>query len=89
MLAGCEGYRCGEGIVKDASTKLPLDSVLCTVITGSEYMFTDSTGEFELCNGMSGCLFGCKDITVEFSKPGYMTITKTNEDCNGIIYLEK
>ena len=89
ILAGCEGSKCGEGIVADKQTGLPLDSVKCDVITGTYHIYTDSTGNFEICNPMGGCTFGCKDITIEFSKPGYKTVLKTNDACNGTVYLEK
>jgi hypothetical protein len=42
LFPGCEGYRSGEGIVKDKLTNLPLDSVYCDAVTGSNTMYTDS-----------------------------------------------
>ncbi len=89
FFSGCEAYRCGEGVVVDQSKNLPLDSVFCKVTTGSQTIYTDSTGMFEVYNLFGGCLFGCKDIIIEFSKPGYKTIFKTNEEVRGTIYLEK
>jgi hypothetical protein len=89
LLFSCEGYKCGEGVVKDKQSGQLLDSVFCNVTTGKENFYTDSAGTFEVCNQMSGCMFGCKDITIEFSKTGYKSVLKSNEDCNGTIYLEK
>jgi hypothetical protein len=89
LFSSCEGYKCGAGIVKDKQTGHPLDSVFCNVKTGTQNMYTDSTGSFEVCNRMGGCMFGCKDITIEFSKTGYKKLIKSNEDCNGTIFLEK
>jgi len=89
LQSSCEGYRCAEGIVIDASTNLPLDSVFCNVKTGKETMYTDTIGRFEVCNQFGGCVPDCKDIIVEFSKNGYKTILLKNEQCNGTIYLER
>ncbi len=87
LLYACEGQRCGGGIVKDSATQLPLDSVFCKVTTGSNSMYTDSTGKYNLCGDFGGCM-PCKDITVEFSKKGYATQVTVNPD-NETIYLKK
>ena len=88
VFTGCEGYRCGDGQVLDRATNLPLDSVFVEAITGRQTMYTDSTGNFEVCNTISGCLPDCLDITVRFSKPGYATITVTNPE-KATIYLQR
>lgn len=88
FLSGCEGYRCGDGTVLDADTRLPLDSVFCEVLTGSEQMVTDSSGDFSLCNPFGGCM-PCPDIEIEFSRAGYSSQLVTNPDHDRIILLEK
>lgn len=89
FLTSCEGYRTADGVVIDKNTRLPLDSVFVNVTTGNASIYTDSTGMFSLSNQMGGCVFGCKDIMVEFSKDGYQKITLMNDECNGTIELEK
>lgn len=86
--AGCEGYSCGTGIVRDMATNLPIDSVRCAVLTGSQVIYTDSSGAFDVCNDFGGCVPKCKDITVEFSKPGYTT-TKVENPYNQDILLSR
>lgn len=88
MIVSCEGYRCGEGIVYDSQTNLPLDSVLCKVSKGDEKVYTDSTGKYNLCNPFGGCVPDCPDIVIEFSKTGYKSQKVTNPNKSDI-YLEK
>ena len=88
-MAGCEGYSTAEGIVKDKTTDTALDSVLCKVTTGKMEVYTDSLGKYSVSNQLAGCIGGCKDIVVEFSKMDYKTVIKTQESASGIIYLEK
>jgi hypothetical protein len=85
---GCEGYRCAGGVISDSMTHKPLDSVLCKVVTGSNKVYSDSTGKYEVCNNFGGCVPKCPDIEVEFSKTGYLTkiIKNPNKDN---IYLDK
>ena len=87
FVCSCEGYKCGEGMVKDSLSKKPLDSVFCKVSNGHNEMYTDTTGKFNLCNDFGGCM-PCKDVTIEFSKKGYSTVITTNPD-NSIIFLKK
>ncbi len=91
FLLGCEGYRCAKGIVKDKSTNLKLDSVLCYVTTSREVFYTDTSGAFNVCNRMGGCVGskGCPDIIVEFSKPGYKSLLLKNPEDDMVVYLEK
>ena len=89
ILSSCEGYKCADGIVKDNISKIPLDSVYIKVVSGSKTMFTDTTGRFEICNNMGGCMFGCKEIIVEFSKSGYKTQALQNPDPDLTILLER
>ncbi len=87
-LAGCEGYRCGTGRVVDRLTNQPLDSVYCEVLTGVATKYTDTSGKFDLCNRISGCVPRCKDITIRFSKPGYKTVSVENPE-QAVIYLDR
>jgi hypothetical protein len=86
-LAGCEGYGCGEGIVYDAKTKKPLDSVFC-VSNSQEKIYTDSSGKYNLCGPFGGCMPHCPDVVIEFSKTGYKSQKVTNPNKVNI-YLEK
>lgn len=70
-------------------TNKALDSVYCEVLTGVQTMYTDSTGKFDLCNRISGCVPDCKDITIRFSKIGYKSISVDNPVDDAIIYLER
>jgi len=88
LFIGCEGYSCAEGVILDVTDKKLLDSVLCKVITGSEQLYTDSSGTYAVCNNFGGCIPDCLDIVVEFSKTGYKTIRLENPEKDSI-YLEK
>lgn len=90
FLTSCEGYRCADGIVKDKLTNLPLDSVLINVTSsGERVVYTDTTGTFDVCNRMGGCVPECKRIVVTFSKDGYKTVTLTNPERQTIVQLEQ
>ena len=86
-VTGCEGYKCGDGLVIDKLTNQPLDSVLCVVKSGTQTYLTDSTGKFNLCNKFGGCM-PCKEIIIELSKQDYKTIQIVNP-VNLTVYLEK
>lgn len=86
-FSGCEGKRCGNGIVIDKSSKKPLDSVYCEVTTGNQTLYTDSSGKFNLCNPFGGCM-PCKNITVRFAKDGYKTVEVENP-VDAVVALEK
>lgn len=89
FLESCEGYRCAEGTVVDKSTNHPLDSVLVEVKKGSQSMYTDTTGKFDVCNPFAGCVPKCKDIMVTFSKSGYKSIIIINPGRKEIVYMEE
>jgi len=89
FISSCEGYRCAEGIIYNSDTKEPIDSVLCTVISGRDIQYSDSFGKYSVCGPFGGCIAGCKDIIVEFSKTGYITKTITNPKFNSDIFLDK
>lgn len=88
LITGCEGYTCATGVIYDSDTKAPLDSVLCKVLTGSDAQYSDSIGQYEVCNNFGGCVPKCPEIVVEYSKIGYLTKTLTNPNKEKI-YLEK
>ncbi len=89
FLTSCEGFKCSNGTVMDKSTNLPLDSVFVNVVSGSEFIYTDTTGKFNVCNRFGGCVPDCKDITITFSKNGYDTLSFTNLSAESIVYMEK
>ena len=86
-LTSCEGSRSSNGIVYDAQTGEPLDSVKVNVLSAEKIYYTDSTGAFEVRNNLGPCTFGCEDIVIQYSKEGYQTRTLVNEDSDGDIYL--
>ena len=88
-LAGCEGYRTAEGTVVDKTTHTPIDSVYVDVTSGKDDVYTDSTGTFNVENPLGGCSFGCRDITIEFSKPGYKKQVFLNPDEHVVVGLER
>jgi len=76
VLSSCEGYVDYKGIVYDAQTKAPLDSVKCVIVTCSECIaYSDSLGNYYVTTGLVGCVPNCGEYEVEFSKPGYKTQT--------------
>jgi hypothetical protein len=86
----CEGNRCAEGTVFDKTTNLPLDGVLVEVITTeSKAAYTDTSGKFDVCNKMGGCVPNCKDIMIRFSKNNYQTITLTNPEKDANVMMER
>lgn len=89
FLQACEGYRCADGTVIDKTTDLPMDSVYIEVLTGSQTIYTDSSGKFDVCNQFGGCVPHCKDIMVRFSKNGYKTVTLNNPKAEDRVYMEK
>jgi hypothetical protein len=38
---------------------------------------------------MGGCMFGCKDIIIEFSKSGYKTVKVQSPEKDVIIWMER
>ena len=64
LLYSCEGYRCAEGVVRDKITFAPIDSAKINVLTSEDKVkYTDTTGVFNVCNYMGGCVPRCKEIT--------------------------
>ena len=79
-LLACDGQRCSEGVVSDATTQAPLEGVLCRVVWGGEQQVTtDATGHYVVCGYVSPCdTDGCPAIQVEFTKDGYAPVTIQN-----------
>lgn len=77
IMFGCDCYRNAEGIVVDIETKQPISGV--QIVNNSDFEHrqtqnlsaTDSAGQFSYAD-LSGGLFGCPDLVLVFSKPGYL-----------------
>ncbi len=78
LLLSCEGTNVAKGSVVEDSTNEVLDSVLCKVIETGEVTYTDSQGEYYLNGPFGSCVRDCPDMTVEYSKEGFLTIEKVN-----------
>lgn len=89
VLWSCEGYRCVKGMVIDAETLVPLENVKCDVQSAEYSAYTDSTGTFDVCNRMEGCVPECQPIVIWFSKEGYVPFLGVNESAEGNIALKK
>jgi hypothetical protein len=77
-LTGCEGVVCSEGTVSDAMTNAPLADVEYDVLELDEApRRTDATGFYRACGPLVGCIDGCPDIHVQFTKDGYRAVTLT------------
>jgi len=85
-FSSCEGYSCAAGVVLDANTGLPIDSVHIELLSNGPDEYTDSTGTFEACNSMGGCVPHCKDIVVKLSMAGYKSVILT-EPRDSLFYL--
>lgn len=86
--SSCEGSTCSNGVIYDLATKEPIDSVKCTVITGSEEKYSDNSGRYNVCNDFGGCTPKCSDIIVEYSKNGYKTKKITNPSTKKIYLIQ-
>ena len=85
LCSSCDCISEGHGVVVDSATSLPLDSVVAKSymdkVRDNAYegeMVTDATGEFTGSTGLTGGVFGCPDLVIEFSKTGYETKAVTN-----------
>ena len=76
-----------KGTVIEYSSNKPLDSVLCRVTETGETVYTDSTGKYYLEGPFGGCVRDCRNMTVEFTKQGYESISVSNPG-HQIIYLK-
>ncbi|MFO8021063.1 MAG: hypothetical protein R6U65_01250 [Perlabentimonas sp.] len=97
MLAfiACESQQHILVTVIDEDTEQALDSVFVQVDAGkngnynmnSAEGFTNESGEYETYM-MIGCSFGCYDIQMTYTKPGYKELIQLN-NTTGKISLEK
>lgn len=78
IIVSCEGFRCANGQILDGENLLPLDSVKCVVLDKNDTIYSDYNGRFYACTRMRGCVFGCGDIEIEFSKDNYKTLYVKN-----------
>ena len=89
LFISCEGVVEYTGVIYDAETKEPLDSVQCVVVafkSRNHYTYSDSIGNYHVSTPLVGCVPNCGEYDVEFSKDGYKTqIVKAPTN----IYLEK
>lgn len=86
---GCEGETCADGIVYDAETKIPLDSVFYKSLGRyKDSAYTDTTGAYSMCGTFGGCVPDCPDLNMQFSKKGYVSQEHRNPDRKSI-YMEK
>ena len=95
IIIACESQKHILVTVIDEDTKQALDSVFVQVNAGkngnynknSDEGFTNESGEFETYM-MIGCSFGCYDIQMTYTKPGYKKLIQLN-NTTGKISLEK
>ena len=76
LLISCEGYVDYAGVIYDAQTKEPLDSVKCVLVAFKRdnlITYSDSTGNYYVSTPLVGCVPNCGEYDVEFSKCGYKT----------------
>lgn len=89
LLSSCEGFVEYTGVIYDAQTQEPLDSVKCVMVAFKRdnlIRYSDSVGIYHVSTPMVGCVPNCGEYDVEFSKQGYKTqIVKAPTD----IFLEK
>lgn len=88
LMVACEGNRIARGYILDRNSFRPLDSVQCKVLETGKSVFTDSTGYYDIGGPFGDCVFECKDMTVEYSKTGYLKRTILNPGQDSL-YLEK
>jgi len=89
LFIGCEGYVDYTGVIYDAQTAEPLDSVKCVLVAFKRdnlIAYSDSLGNYYVHTPLVGCVPNCGKYEVEFSKLGYKTQI-VNAPTN--IYLEK
>ncbi len=95
-FTSCESYETVSFVVKDSATHENIDSAFVQVKAGknNDYEksgttgYTDSTGYFS-GSFMIGCAFGCYDIFVECSKPGYKLYKSELNNIPDTIWLTK
>src|SRR5215469_3287606 len=76
LFVSCEGFVEYSGVIYDAETKEPLDSVQCIMVAFKNrgyYTLSDSLGNYHVSTPLVGCVPNCGEYEVEFSKRGYKT----------------
>jgi hypothetical protein len=89
LLISCEGFVEYTGVIFDAQTKEPLDSVKCVMVAFKQdniISYSDSAGIYHISTPLIGCVPNCGEYDVEFSRQGYKTQIVT---APADIYMEK
>ena len=77
LLTACDCLQEVSGTVRDRETQLPIAEVQVKAKSSLRaYMQTDSTGKFGY-HGISGGIFGCPKVKLQFSKAGYRTCKRS------------
>ncbi len=95
-FVACESQKHISVTVIDEVTRQPLDSVFVQVDAGkngvydknSDDGFTDESGKYET-HMMIGCSFGCYDIRMTYTKPGYEKLIQLNNTIDTISLNKK
>ena len=87
IFLSCEGNRISDGFIVDQQTFQPVDSVFVEVLTGTDTVYSDSTGHYFVSNPFGKCIPECTDIRIKYSKPGYQTFVKENPEEGHVIFL--
>lgn len=89
LSISCHGETGADGIVYDAVTGIPMDSVVYERLGSKPLIkYTDSTGAYSMYGLSGGCMPDCPDLNMQFSKSGYKSQRYRNPDKKDI-YLEK
>lgn len=70
LLQACKCYRRTVGKKADKTTNQPIDSVFAELIQDQLKGYTETTGNFDVCEQFGSCVPYCKDIVVSFFKQG-------------------
>ncbi len=87
ICSSCEGNRIAHGYIVDQQTFLPIDSVYVEVLTGTDTIYSDSTGHYYVSNPFGKCIPDCTDIRIKYSKSRYQTFVKENPEEGEVIFL--
>jgi len=86
LIVSCESQKYISVVVVNEQTKEPLDSVFIKVMAGrngdytknEDQGYTNSNGKFETYM-MVGCVGGCYDIKINYSKENFKLIETINQ----------
>lgn len=88
-LLGCQGKVLSKGVVVDAITGQPIDSVLIELEPSEiSFVYTDSLGAYEMWSGTKLCAPNCTRMNLKFSKEGYQTTTIINASATNVVELQ-